>query len=77
VTIEQVKVADVAARLMEDLERKNRHDKMAEITSVILVVSVEHSHGRQHNIEATWTPGILKHEVIGLLETAKYDVFRT
>ena len=67
--IDQSRVGNVAARLMENLENKYGDD--AEIKSVLLLVTVEHSDGTQDTVEIAPSEGISRHEGMGILELVK------
>ena len=64
--IDQAKVGVVAARLMEELERRG-YEEDAEITDVMLIVAVEHSQGSATSIHHH-TSGTPVHVALGLLD---------
>ncbi len=67
--IDQSKVGNVAARLMERLGDKYGDD--AEIKAVLLLVDVSHSNGTQDSIEYAPSEALPLHEGVGMLEVVK------
>ncbi len=68
VPIDQAKVGEVAARLMEKLEHEFGKDQNAEIGSVFLIAGVRHDEGRRVTIHYDTSSGTAPHEGIGLLQ---------
>lgn len=66
--IDQAKVGEVAARLMEKLEHEFGKDESAEIGSVFLVAGVRHDEGRRVTVHYDTSSGTAPHEGIGLLQ---------
>ena len=73
-TIDQTKIGEVAAQLMDQLEETFGDDETVEIDSVMLIVSVKHglfdgAHVRWHN-----SPDLPIHEALGLLRFVEVEV---
>ncbi len=66
--IEQVKVGEVAARLMERLEREYAQDESAQVESVFLISSVRHDDGQRVTVFYDCGTDTPPHEVMGLLQ---------
>ncbi len=62
------KVGEVAARLMERLEREFAEDESAQIESVFLVSAVRHDHGQRVTVHYDTSSGVAPHEGMGLLQ---------
>jgi hypothetical protein len=76
VAIEQAKVGEVAARMMEALDQHG-YGEDAEITEVMLVVAVEHNTeagARSTNVHWTPNPGMAPHVGIGLLTQVRHGL---
>ncbi len=65
-TIDQAKVGEVAAGLMDVLE-EHGYGEDAEITAVILITAVTHGAGRQRTLHWRHTPGMSVDALLGLL----------
>jgi hypothetical protein len=74
VTIEQVKIGDVAAKVMEKLEEKYEQDETAKITSVFVLVAVDHNGSERTEVHYAVSPGMATHEVVGMLEQIKHHL---
>jgi hypothetical protein len=68
VPIDQAKVGQVAARLMEKLEHEVGKDQSAEIGSVFLIAAVRHDEGRRVTVHYDTSSGTTPHEGMGLLQ---------
>jgi hypothetical protein len=68
VPIDQAKVGEVAARLMEKLEHEFGKDHSAEIGSVFLIAGVRHDEGRRVTVHYDTSSGTAPHEGMGLLQ---------
>jgi hypothetical protein len=68
VPIDQAKVGEVAARLMEKLEHEFGKDESAEIGSVFLIAAVRHDESRRVTVHYDTSSGTAPHEGIGLLQ---------
>jgi hypothetical protein len=73
-TIDQTKIGEVAAQLMDQLEETFGEDESVEIDSVMLIVSVKHglfdgTHVRWHN-----SSDLPIHEALGLLRFVEVEV---
>lgn len=71
-TVDPTIVGNVAADLMETIDTK--YDDDANIKSVILLVSVEHSDGHMTSIEYGVSDGVAVHVGVGMLEQIKYHL---
>ncbi len=67
-SIEQVKVGEVAARLMERLEAEFEEDKSAQIEGVVLISAVRHDNGRRVTINYDSGSEMAPYQVMGLLQ---------
>lgn len=65
VPIEQSKVGEVAAELMDILETTYEED--AEISAVMLITAVNHDDGTKTTVHHNVSPGMPVHEGLGLL----------
>jgi hypothetical protein len=68
VPIDQAKVGEVAARLMEKLEHEFGEDQSAQIGSVFLIAGVRHDEGRRVSVHYDTSSGTAPHEGMGLLQ---------
>ena len=66
--VDQVKLREVAARLMEKLEHEFGKDQSAEIGSVFLIAAVRHDEGRRVTVHYDTSSGTAPHEGMGLLQ---------
>jgi hypothetical protein len=66
--IEQAKVGQVAARLMERLEHDYETDESAEVSSVILISAVRHEAGELLTVHYDTSSGAALHEGMVLLQ---------
>ena len=72
--IEQAKVGEVAARMMEALDQHG-YGEYAEITDVMLIVAVDHNteaQARSTKVHWTPSPGMAPHVGIGLLTQVRH-----
>jgi hypothetical protein len=74
VPIDQAKISEVVAQLIDQLEETFGEDESIEIDAVMLIVSVKHglfdgTHVRWHN-----SPELPIHEVLGLLRFVQIEV---
>jgi hypothetical protein len=74
VAIDQARIGEVVAQLMDQLEETFGEDQSVEIDSVMLIVSVKHglfdgTHVRWHN-----SPELPIHEALGLLRFVQIEV---
>jgi hypothetical protein len=67
-SIGQAKVGEVAARLMERLEREYARDESAEVSSVFLISAVRHDVGERLTVHYDTSSGMPLHEGRGLLQ---------
>ncbi|HZB83019.1 MAG TPA: hypothetical protein VE288_09270 [Rubrobacteraceae bacterium] len=65
VPIDQAKVGEVAAELMDILETTYGED--AEISAVMLITAVTHDNGAKTTVHHNASPGMPVHEGLGLL----------
>ena len=75
-TIEQAKVGEVAARMMERLERDHESDESAEVSSVFLISAVKHDGGEHLTVRYDSSSGLAPHEAMGLLEYVREVICR-
>jgi hypothetical protein len=66
VALDQGRVGEVAARLMDSLDQQGFGED-AEITDVILIVAVDHGGGAATSIHSSSSPGMPTHAKLGLL----------
>ena len=66
--IEQAKVGQVAARLMERLEHDYETDESAEVSSVILISAVRHDAGERLTVHYDTSSGLALYEGMELLQ---------
>jgi len=66
VALEQARVGEVAARLMDSLDHQGFGED-AEITDVMLIVAVDHGGGAATSIHSSSSPGMPTHAKMGLL----------
>lgn len=64
--LDQARVGEVAARLMESLDEQEFGED-AEITDVVLIVAVDHEGGAATSIHSASSPGMPTHAKLGLL----------
>jgi hypothetical protein len=64
--IDQARVGEVAARMMEVLEQQEFGED-AEITDVMLIVAVDHEGGAATSVHSSSTPNMPMHAKLGLL----------
>jgi hypothetical protein len=64
--IDQAKIGDVAAGLMDALE-EHGYGEDAEITDVVLIAAVTHNVGRQRALHWRQSPGMSADALLGLL----------
>jgi hypothetical protein len=74
VPIDQAKISEVVAQLIDQLEETFGEDESIEIDAVMLIVSVKHglfdgTHVRWHN-----SPELPIHEALGLLRFVQIEV---
>jgi hypothetical protein len=78
VTIEQAKIGEVAARIMEALD-EHGYGEDAEIRDVLLIVAVDHeteSGDRSTRVHWTPSPGMAPHAAIGLLSQVRHALLQ-
>ena len=68
VAVEQAKIGQVAARLMERLEQEYETDKSAEVSSVNLISAVRHDAGERITVHYDTSSGLAPHEGMRLLQ---------
>jgi hypothetical protein len=66
--IEQAKVGQVAARLMERLEHDYETDESAEVSSVILISAVRHDADERLTVHYDTSSGLAPYEGMELLQ---------
>jgi hypothetical protein len=66
VALDQSRVGEVAAQLMESLDQQEFGED-AEITDVMLIVAVDHEGGAATSIHSSSSPGMPTHAKLGLL----------
>jgi hypothetical protein len=64
--IDQARVGEVAARMMEVLDQQGFGEE-AEITDVMLIVAVDHEGGAATSVHSSSTPNMPTHAKLGLL----------
>ncbi len=74
--ITQQQVGEVAAGLMEQLERTYGADESAEVTDVFIITAVDHNHGQHTTVHFNVSGGMSTHTGIGLLEQIKHQLLR-
>ncbi len=67
-SIEQARVGEVAARLMERLENEFEEDESAQIEGVVLISVVRHNNGKRVTINYDSGSGMAPYQVMGLLQ---------
>ena len=65
--VEQAKVGQVAARLMERLARKFGKDESAQVEAVLLITAVRHEEGERLTVHYDTSPGLAPREGRALL----------
>ncbi len=75
-SIEQAKVGEVAARMMERLEREYESDESAEVSSVFIISAVKHDDGEHLTVRYDSSSGMPPHEAMGLLEYVREIIRR-
>ena len=68
--VEQTKVKQVAARLMERLARKFEKDESARVEAVVLITAVRHGEGERLTIHYDTSSGLAHREGRALLRHA-------
>ena len=68
--VEQTKVKQVAARLMERLARKFEKDESARVEAVVLITAVRHGEGERLTIHYDTSSGLARREGRALLRHA-------
>jgi hypothetical protein len=69
-SIDQTKVGNVAATLMDNLDAAG-YGEDAEITDVVLIAAVVHDDGRQRSLHWSHNPGMPPDALLGLLAYVK------
>jgi hypothetical protein len=64
--IDQARVGEVAAQMMEVLDQQEFGED-AEITDVMLIVAVDHEGGERTSVHSASTPGMPTYAKLGLL----------
>lgn len=75
-SIEQAKLGEVAARMMERLEREYESDESAEVSSVFLVSAIKHNDSEHLTVHYDSSSGVAPHEAMGLLEYVREIIRR-
>ncbi len=73
--IEQARVGEVAAQMMDTLEQQ-QYGEDAEITDVMLIVAVDYDNGATTTVHSTASPGMPTHVALGLLTQAQVHISR-
>ncbi len=66
-SVEQAKIGEVAARLMERLECEFEEDEGAQIEGVVLISAVRHDNGKRVTINYDSGSEMASYQVMGLL----------
>ena len=72
--IEQARVGEVAAQMMDTLEQQYGED--AEITDVMVIAAVEYDNGAASKVHSSSSPGMPTHVALGLLTQAQVHISR-
>ena len=73
--IEQARVGEVAAQMMDTLERQ-QYGEDAEITDVMLIAAVDYDNGATSTVHYSSSPGMPTHVALGLLTQAQVYISR-
>ena len=73
--IEQARVGEVAAQMMDALEQQ-QYGEDAEITAVMLIAAVEYDNGAKSKVHTSSSPGMPTHVALGLLTQAQVYISR-
>lgn len=71
-SIDQRKLGEVAAGLMDALERQYSDD--TELGAVMIIAAVNHHNGTQTDVHYHASSGVPKHEGLGLLQYVQNDI---
>ncbi len=73
--IEQARVGEVAAQMMDTLEQQ-QYGEDAEITDVMVIAAVEYDNGAKSKVHSSSSPGMPTHVALGLLTQAQVYISR-
>ncbi len=73
--IEQARVGEVAAQMMDTLEQQ-QYGEDAEITDVMVIAAVEYDNGASSKVHSSSSPGMPTHVALGLLTQAQVYISR-
>ena len=74
--IEQARVGEVAAQMMDTLEQQ-QYGEDAEITDVMVIAAVEYDdNGAKSRVHSSSSPGMPTHVALGLLTQAQVYISR-
>ncbi len=72
--IDQARVGEVAAQMMDTLEQQYGED--AEITDVMVITAVKYDNGASSKVHSSSSPGMPTHVALGLLTQAQVYISR-
>ena len=73
--IEQARVGEVAAQMMDTLEQQ-QYGEDAEITDVMLIAAVDYDNGATTTVHYSSSPGMPTHVALGLLTQSQVYISR-